>query len=541
MNNQEDKRDLGQMGENTLQLWASQVGITANPAKRDQKGWDYLLQFLPSDLQSTSPLDLRPGEINCLLQVKATGTKTKRISVKLRNWERFVKTQLPAFFLVLKFDAGLVVEDAYLIHIDKHWIEKVLGKLREITPNVKSHLNKKTLDLTWNPDNNRLQNPNGEGLEKAIRKYVGLRMDEYSKNKSQIIENSGDPIKALITITTKHSSEEGLWTDWIEFALGLRDGMKSIGMVVQEDLRFGIPAQEKKYETEGWFKFDPPTKDVKLVIKNKQENLISTFSAKVITPHYIFPGTNIPEKYFRARVIFQFGDLIIHPQSRTGTFNVFFISDDGIEALERKDTLKNLANSWRLAFILNEIDTRGCEIEISDDIGTTMKLQIFSRQKISEQILGFATSAECAWYIARYFDLPIETDSSVVELGFQFHELRLFRNILDASTNIEVFQADSDGAKLNLGGTYTIVFGQSLHFNQMGIFIRIALRGEVSSIQERTTGNEHFQIRNPIRIHADYRLESKSKHTSSEETLEELVHKFENKGQKVILIKSLAL
>ena len=38
-------RDVGELGESTLKLWASQANIVANKATQDKAGWDFLLEF----------------------------------------------------------------------------------------------------------------------------------------------------------------------------------------------------------------------------------------------------------------------------------------------------------------------------------------------------------------------------------------------------------------------------------------------------------------------------------------------------------------
>ncbi len=87
-------RDLGNLGESEVQRWAHQRGIVPNRVYYDKKGWDTFLEF--PRVQSANkiqqhPLDIRPPEISCKVQVKSTDKRIGKIkSIKLSNWERMI-------------------------------------------------------------------------------------------------------------------------------------------------------------------------------------------------------------------------------------------------------------------------------------------------------------------------------------------------------------------------------------------------------------------------------------------------------------------
>ena len=126
-------RNLGEMGERTLGLWASQVGISANKSDPDKTGWDFFLE-LPLELDAsetvTVPLDKVARSIQCLVQVKSTDRQPKQRQVKLSNWQKMVMSPLPAFFLVLEFDGKDRCQRAYLVHVGAEHIRRVLKRLR---------------------------------------------------------------------------------------------------------------------------------------------------------------------------------------------------------------------------------------------------------------------------------------------------------------------------------------------------------------------------------------------------------------------------
>ena len=127
------KRRVGKLGESTLYQWCAQVGITANKAIDDEQGWDYILEF-PLGNSTTNiqiPLDRMPFPIKCLVQVKSTDGTDGKWSIKLSNWIHLINNPLPTFFLVFEFDGADSCQRAFLVHIDKIYIEKVLKRLRE--------------------------------------------------------------------------------------------------------------------------------------------------------------------------------------------------------------------------------------------------------------------------------------------------------------------------------------------------------------------------------------------------------------------------
>jgi len=238
------------MGESALRGWGAQVGISVNKSTdQDTTGWDYLLEW-PQRTKFRSgeisfPLDRRPAPLQCLLQVKST-EKRQRASVKLSVWDRLVQTPLPCFFLVLEFDWKTEPQRAYLVHLDKEWIRRVLQRLREISAKGGAvELNRKTLDLRWN-QRDQLSSPDGQALRQAVQNHVGGSMADYVSRKRKLVESVGyeDTYKRL-NITSRPPTDwrgdpEDVLVDW---ALGL---LPYIAFDTAElfDLRFGIPAPQ---------------------------------------------------------------------------------------------------------------------------------------------------------------------------------------------------------------------------------------------------------------------------------------------------------
>lgn len=218
-------RDLGSMAQAKLEEWAAQVLITANPSTKDKEGWDYILQLPYSSYNLEIPLDLRPSRIECWIQVKGIGAKRNRESISLSNWQKFVDSPLPAFFLIIDYGKEDIPQNAFLVHVDERWMVKVLKRLREVPKNKKRQLNKLTLDLTWSEEDS-LDTLDGKGLEACIRKHIGDDFSSYIGQKQKIRKEVGqDASFSIYVSSTPYSNPEALMTDWVDFAIGVRESL----------------------------------------------------------------------------------------------------------------------------------------------------------------------------------------------------------------------------------------------------------------------------------------------------------------------------
>jgi hypothetical protein len=169
----------------------------------DVKGWDSLL-VLPKDVADaapTSPLDLEPPELTCLVQVKATRNASKSIGVKLSNWKHVATSPLPAFFFVLEVDAAGKPNRAFLVHVGEAWIASVLKRLREAGPSKRNELHRYSLTLSVKPSD-ALQTLDGGALLHALRIHIGQSAYDYFTTKMGWLDTVGyDERRFEVTVT----------------------------------------------------------------------------------------------------------------------------------------------------------------------------------------------------------------------------------------------------------------------------------------------------------------------------------------------------
>ena len=312
-----DERDVGEMGEGTLAVWASHVGICANKSGSDKTGWDFLLELPPALGASetiTLPLPKVQQPIQCFVQVKSTDVQPKKRQVKLSNWLRSVHSPVPVFFLVLEFDGEDDCQRAYLVHVGEEYIRRVLRRLCELGPEHRDELHKRTLQLDYSEDDS-LSSPNGKGLLQAIESHIdSLDLDAYVEWKREVVRTAG--------------YEDGRWQ--LDFVMAPPDEASaqellvdlSLGLISHLDVprgrvwdtRFGIldsqPAEtfkggrveilDREADGQGTILLTTPDRKTELRLL-----------AQVYLPQGL--GLGLERKHFKARFAAPFVDFVLWP------------------------------------------------------------------------------------------------------------------------------------------------------------------------------------------------------------------------------------
>ena len=245
-----EMRDLGALGESTLTTWAAARGIAAQKVTHDRTGWDYLLEF-PSTRSTklpTLPRDKEPASVSCLVQVKATGTGKLNPSVTLANWQRLITSPLPAFFLIVDFGLDEIAKTAYLVPVDASCIGRVLKRVRR-HDSRSEEIAKRRLNVKCREEH-RLETPNGESLERAIRDHIGSSLEEYIQKKMDWVRTAGyESTRGSFTFEFSAESLQGVsFPEYlVDLSLGLRESL-AVGHTEFRDVRFDIPAREPYLE-----------------------------------------------------------------------------------------------------------------------------------------------------------------------------------------------------------------------------------------------------------------------------------------------------
>jgi hypothetical protein len=491
-------RDVGGMAESELLKWAHQVGITPNRALVDREAWDFLLQFPFSELTEKTTLDVRPSRIECLVQVKGLETPKTRKSLKLSNWEKLVRSLLPAFFLIIDFGKQDNPQDAYLVHVGEDWIGKVLHRLRELSSEDAESLNEKYLDLRWN-QSHRLTELNGVGLMKAIELHIGDGMEEYGRRKIEIREIAGDPVPALMHVSTTFPTVEEGWSAMVDFAIGTREDLPTSSVVFEEDIRFDIPARQKRYDSEGQLQVaNRPTTPINLIVRSKASTLRSEFPARLYSPHWFFVDASIPEQYLKRRVSFELGDIILYPSLEKGQVNLRF------SQAKEFQSLREHANLWRLVDILHRIGTDDCVIEIEDAQGNSIGTATLPRSatpRIEEGLLRIAHAVDDLCFLARRFDISLDTKIALHHILQQQHTTRKMRQFCDVNFPVDriEFEIETDIENPDEFGA-AVPFLREVIFGSISVVAAVVLAGSLVRITNERAARPRFKIEKLRRI-----------------------------------------
>lgn len=184
--------NLGALGEDTLAKWCREVGIViTSSAHEDVNGWDSFLEF--PYLKTNLPRDLQSTPIECKVQVKSTQGKRGKCDIKLSTLKRLVNYSSPAFILFLEFSKDSLprLESAYLVHVDKSLIYRVLKKVRQNDiSKAPKELNKLVITVKYD-EKVKLKSPYASEFMDKILKYIPSGMEKYQEHKKAIIKTIG--------------------------------------------------------------------------------------------------------------------------------------------------------------------------------------------------------------------------------------------------------------------------------------------------------------------------------------------------------------
>lgn len=467
-------RDLGEMGEATLKTWTAQVGVTANKAGQDKRGWDFILEFPTQQLeQNMGSFDRVINPIQCFVQVKSTDNNSGSLAVKLSNWVRLVNTDLPAFFLVLDFDGENNCQKAYLIHIYEDEIRKVLKRLRELSSKIDSgKLNKKTLNLNWNEDN-LIPSLDGNGLVKSIKKNTN-NFKTYSTRKHDLIENVGyenERGKFNVNFSIPDSYKGGDFGEfWVDFSLGLTGGIK-INSGEIWDMRFGIsaPKPEKSIGSGSIIKATPKPilEDILLMRENESGNEIR-IPVKVFVPS----GVKEVAKEKHLKMLFKFpeGHIIIVPSQSIVKYNINI--PDGFENYPFKE-LNLIAK-----IILFMFETEG---EIEFYLGTdSLGKGGISESLLPEEFYKWAKTIRNFSEIANSFDIFDQLIIKPIELWQEKDKLEIMKLLINEKEYKKKklrfgFNCDSD---ISVGENFCVPHVTNMIIGQYNLIVVLGYLGQ---------------------------------------------------------------
>lgn len=526
-----DERDVGGMAEARLVDWSHQVGITPNKAQYDKEAWDYLLQFPYRTDVSAPTLDQREPRIECLVQVKGIDSARKRKSIPLDRWERLVRTPLPSFFLVVDYASRNQPKEAYLMHIEKSWIETLLLRLRQIESKDIEDLKSRTLDLTWGKQD-QLVTLDGDGLKEAIISHIEDGMVKYCQNKINLLKNAGDPIPFLFEASADFESDEARWDTLIDFAIGVQETLPTSKLVIKRDVRFGIPTTVETM-SEGLLRVKKlPAIECIINFQNDLGTLSTSIPADLYAPNWFFPGAEISRRHFRARAVFEVGEVVIKPRQQKLHASFRFWE------AESSKSLVDHAGLWRIVLILNELTGFKVEIKTKDDIVIgSGRLDSPLSVNLDDGTMDIARAVDDAYFVARYFDVPVSKVVHLEQIMLQENQLKELRLICDVNHRVTAVTG-SGMYYSDISEEVATPIVRRIVFDDISLLAAVVVAGRLSITDAPDDKEQDWIIEKPRRILQRHAIISNEHFdtTSIDDLVNIIVEQLDEQGIDTILI-----
>jgi hypothetical protein len=231
----EDDR-IGYIGQNEFATLCEREKLLASRPDPDRTGKDFIVEWKPMEGEG---LDTRPPPRKCLVQIKSTRSRSKRVKIKLSAAEWLAKDLTPAFVIAPIIDEQESVSHYYGFHIAGDLLGRILTQLRQAAANGKKP-HRLDLDLSLSTGVRLDANEVRAWMEAE----AGDDMAQYASEKSLALKTLGyDDEGAEYTVTFSAGSVSEI----VECLMGERELEARIGK--PRRTRFGIPAEESgEYE-----------------------------------------------------------------------------------------------------------------------------------------------------------------------------------------------------------------------------------------------------------------------------------------------------
>ena len=514
MDTNKSQRNIGVMAQSKLEEWAAQVSITANRSTQDQEGWDYILQFPFSEIDIGIPVDLRQSRIECLVQVKGIETDKKNKQIMLSNWEKLVKTPLPTFFLIIQYGTENDPKNAYLVEVNEKWTTKLLERLRKLPEEQKHKLNKLSMYLTWS-DSDRLDSLDGEGLKSKIEELIGENYSAYIQKKQKIIKEVGQGAPFIVhfqSMPFQNTAE--MITEWVDYAIGLKDKLRVSKLTIEKDIRFGIPKEIiEEGETTIFLDVSKSGKPIKMIFIDEKNNRKSTFSAVLFTPDHFFPNEPVPDTYRKIRIKSELGEIIFNPFASIQETNINL----HIKYANKPQEISELFNYWQIVLILQNSHSNDCFIELRDGENEPFRMKTSGQAQFPKDFLITAKIVEDFWYLVKILDNPPETKILLDQLLSQGRNILEIRQLHDPNILVELIMGKIAERESHTQYEQAVIFSRALKINENTLLLLFAFSGQ--AIFRKTPDGVEFKINNPRMIHFS--------HDTVNEITSELINKKE--------------
>lgn len=220
---------LPEYAENSFATACSFADAIAHPPRRDQNGWDYMVEFGGKNRSGHS--DMHPAASKAFVQIKSSSNPGRACSVKLSNALKAAQSRWPWFVVLYIASRGPAQPQIFAKHI---WDKEIAQTLREVrvAENKGMALNKKKVTIAFVEADRK----SAEELIAWMETCIDLVKPDYSAEKRRIYDTVGfENGYAVGQLALLARDEETFFANF----LGLGDGLSGTQFTVTPT-RFGI-------------------------------------------------------------------------------------------------------------------------------------------------------------------------------------------------------------------------------------------------------------------------------------------------------------
>lgn len=407
-------RDLGAAGESYFSAWCAASGMTANKSVSDMNGWDMFVE-VDSSGNSSDPMLIHEGLMEMKVQVKSTDKSNKFVNVELSNLRKMVTTALPSFYVLLEFDGGEAPVQAYLCHVDKALMRKVLRRIAEllhIDRGVK--LNKKVMRLNF------LENVfplTASQLKASMLSHIGGSHIEYMDDKRKFLASTGFEDGAhKIHFTVKGNQQlEKL----IDLSLG-KSGVVEISDMQAHSIRFGFSQENPLIRSDTAILSMPsvmPSAEGTLTFKNKTTGQTIVFSSRLYQSAL---NIWVPDDFKKVRFDAGLFELQLSKYGQICTVTA------AVESAERSD-VEQLLKLYKLVDMLWRPENVKLTFKFNSLVSSV-------DMKVGDGFADCSTTIEAlkkVVKIKRYFELDVELAITLSEVDSKYRQIYQVNSLID--------------------------------------------------------------------------------------------------------------
>lgn len=299
----------GIVGQKRFALWASEAGITANPADEDRAGWDFVV-----DLPPESPHE---RAVTCKVQIKTTGPDSESIQIKLSNWRTMIWDALAWFIVIIRVREDGATDEIRLVMVEGEVVKNAVKALSKVKGDTK--LNKKRLALSAASGVPVTGEVPQRELFALMRKAIGDPLAHVQRKAETLAAARKATPESYGTLVMQYRNESDFHREAAEFAVGLRSELAIKRFTFSERI-LGVAGKELADHNGGMLRLSalPSSEKAQVVVFHPSAGARVSRVFDIHSSLRVFPF--LPEEFALVRLTSPLVSMLLKVQTRHVSF-----------------------------------------------------------------------------------------------------------------------------------------------------------------------------------------------------------------------------